>query len=170
MERAVLAEKARQSEILQVTEKLQSALLNSISHDLRTPLVSITGTLSSLRDDSSTLDPAGRRSMIETAYEEAERLNRLVGNLLNMTRLEAGAIHLNLEPCDVQDVIGAALEQLGERLGQRAININCRITYPCSDGFQPDRAIHVNILDNALKYSLPKMHRGTRHSKLPAKS
>ncbi len=83
----------------------------------------LTGTLSSLRDDSSTLDPAGRRSMIETAYEEAERLNRLVGNLLNMTRLEAGAIHLNLEPCDVQDVIGAALEQLGERLGQRAINI-----------------------------------------------
>ena len=106
IERASLAEQARQAELLQATEKLQTALLNSISHDLRTPLVSITGALSSLREEMPTLDEEDRDSLIETAYGEAERLNRLVGNLLNMTRLEAGAIHLHREPCDIQDAIG----------------------------------------------------------------
>ncbi len=94
MERASLAEQARQAELLQATEKLQTSLLNSISHDLRTPLVSITGALSSLREKTLMLDQEARDSLIETADGEAERLNRLVGNLLNMTRLEAGAIHL----------------------------------------------------------------------------
>jgi len=70
-------------------------LLNSISHDLRTPLVSITGALSSLADDAPALDDEARRSLIQTAREEADRLNRLVGNLLDMTRLEAGAITIH---------------------------------------------------------------------------
>ena len=94
IERASLAEQARQAELLQATEKLQTALLNSISHDLRTPLVSITGALSSLREETLILNQEDRKSLLETAYGEAERLNRLVGNLLNMTRLEADAIHL----------------------------------------------------------------------------
>ena len=63
--------------------------------------------MSSLREETSHLDQEDRDSLLETAYGEAERLNRLVGNLLNMTRLEAGAIHLNREPCDIQDAIGA---------------------------------------------------------------
>ncbi len=88
IERARLAEQTRQTEMLEITDKLQNALLNSISHDLRTPLVSITGALSSLANDQVTLDKAARRSLIETASEEADRLNRLVGNLLDMTRLE----------------------------------------------------------------------------------
>ena len=92
IERAQLAEQARQAEVLQATEKLQTALLNSISHDLRTPLVSITGALSSLQEDDVELDEATRRSLVENAREEAERLNRLVGNLLDMTRIEAGAL------------------------------------------------------------------------------
>jgi two-component system sensor histidine kinase KdpD len=108
VERAILAEQARQTELLQATEKLQTALLNSISHDLRTPLVSITGALSSLRVSALEINPEDRESLIDTAYSEAERLNRLVGNLLNMTRLEANAIHLKMEPCDIQDAIGAA--------------------------------------------------------------
>jgi two-component system sensor histidine kinase KdpD len=155
LERASLAEQARQNELLQVTEKLQTALLNSISHDLRTPLVSITGALSSLREDTPALDREGSHSLIETAYEEAQRLNRLVGNLLNMTRLEAGAIHLNREPCDIQDAIGAALEQLGERLGDRPVKVELVPDLPL---IPLDFALFVqalvNVLDNALKYSL----------------
>ena len=106
--------------MLQATEKLQTALLNSISHDLRTPLVSITGALSSLQEDDVELDEAARRSLVENAREEAERLNRLVGNLLDMTRIEAGALRVAREPCDVQDVIGAALEQLDDRAAAAA--------------------------------------------------
>ncbi len=156
IERASLAEQARQAELLQATEKLQSSLLNSISHDLRTPLVSITGALSSLRERSLMLDQEARDSLLETAYEEAERLNRLVGNLLNMTRIEAGAIHLKKGPCDIQDVIGAALEQLGERLAERQIIVNLP---PEMNLINLDMALFeqalVNLLDNAVKYSPP---------------
>ncbi len=154
IERASLAEQARQAELLQVTEKLQTALLNSISHDLRTPLVSVTGALSSLREESLKISQEDRTSLLETAYEEAERLNRLVGNLLSMTRLEAGAIHLRLEPCDIQDAIGAALEQLGERLAKRTVKVNLPQDLPLiSMDFTLFGHALVNLLDNAIKYS-----------------
>jgi two-component system sensor histidine kinase KdpD len=154
IERASLAEQARQAELLRVTEKLQTALLNSISHDLRTPLVSITGALSSLREKSLKINQEDRASLLETAHGEAERLNRLVGNLLNMTRLEAGAIHLRLEPCDIQDAIGAALEQLGGRLEKRPVKINLPEDLPLiTMDFALFGQALVNLLDNAIKYS-----------------
>ncbi len=154
VERASLAEQARQADLLQATEKLQSSLLNSISHDLRTPLVSITGALSSLREKSLTLSAKARASLLDTAIEEAERLNRLVGNLLNMTRLEAGGVRLHKEPSDIQDVIGCAIEQLGERVAQREIRINLpteAVLLPLDARFFEQ--VLVNILDNAVKYS-----------------
>jgi two-component system sensor histidine kinase KdpD len=156
LERAMLAEQARQAELLKATEILQTSLLNSISHDLRTPLVSITGALSSLREKTLILDQEAHDSLLETAYGEAERLNRLVGNLLNMTRLEAGAIHLKKEPCDIQDAIGAALEQLGERLARRQVKINLPpdLSLIALDVAFFEQAL-VNVLDNAVKYSPP---------------
>ena len=154
VERASLAEQARHSELLQVTEKLQAALLNSISHDLRTPLVSITGALSSLREKSLNINQEGRDSLLETAYGEAERLNRLVANLLNMTRLEANAIHLRLEPCDIQDAIGSALNQLEERLGNKPIVVTIPEGLPLvSLDFALFGQVLVNVIDNAVKYS-----------------
>jgi two-component system sensor histidine kinase KdpD len=154
IERARLANQARQAEILEITDKLQSALLNSISHDLRTPLVTITGALSSLADKGVSLDEASRRSLIETARGEADRLNRLVGNLLDMTRLEAGLVHIHTELCDVQDVIGSALEQLDARLGDRPINIDIPPELPLAPmDFVLISHVLVNLIDNALKYS-----------------
>lgn len=94
IERARLADQARFAQLLQATERLQTALLNSISHDLRTPLVSVTGALSSLAEGGPAMDAEIRQSLVETALEEADRMNRLVGNLLNMTRLESGAMQL----------------------------------------------------------------------------
>jgi two-component system sensor histidine kinase KdpD len=156
VERTSLAEQARQADLLQATEKLQTSLLNSISHDLRTPLVSITGALSSLRERSLSLNKNARESLLETAYDEAERLNRLMGNLLNMTRLEAGVIRLKKEPCDIQDAIGAALEQLGERLAHRQINVNLPPDLELIPlDFSLFEQVLVNILDNAAKYSPP---------------
>jgi two-component system, OmpR family, sensor histidine kinase KdpD len=154
IERARLAEQARQTEMLEITEKLQTALLNSISHDLRTPLVSITGALSSLADDQIVLDAAARRSLIETASEEADRLNRLVGNLLDMTRLESGAMRFKKEACDIQDLVGSALEDLGQRLGNRSISIDIPDELPIIHlDFVLIERVLVNVIDNAMKYS-----------------
>ncbi len=154
IERASLSEQARQAELLRATESLQTALLNSISHDLRTPLVSITGALSSLDEDKGMLNESARRTLIENARGEADRLNRLVGNLLNMTRIESGAIKLHLESEDIQDVIGTALEQLGSRVANRNIQINVPAGIPLVPmDFTLIAQVLVNILENAVKYS-----------------
>jgi two-component system sensor histidine kinase KdpD len=156
LERATLARQARQAEVLQVTEKLQAALLNSISHELRTPLVSITGALSAMLAGPGQLDPAAERALVENAHEEAERLNQLVGNLLDMTRLEAGALTIRRELSDVQDVIGAALGQLGTRLHQREVRVDIPADMPLAPlDFVPIVQVLVNLLDNALKYAPP---------------
>jgi two-component system sensor histidine kinase KdpD len=153
IEGARLAEQARQTELLEATEKLQTALLNSISHDLRTPLVSITGALSSLDEDSPALDEEVRRSLIETAREEAERLNKLVGNLLDITRLEAGAMYLHREACEL---IGSSLEQIGTPLRNRKVKVEIAPKLPLvSLDFVLFSRVLVNVIDNALKYSSP---------------
>jgi two-component system sensor histidine kinase KdpD len=154
VERSLLEQAARSAQVLQATEKLQTALLNSISHDLRTPLVSITGALSSLKDDEAQLDPANRGSLIENALTEAERLNRLVGNLLSMTRLEAGAIKVSQEPADVQDVVGAALSQVEKPLVDRPVRVAIPDELPpVPMDFVLIVQVLVNLLDNAVKYS-----------------
>jgi two-component system, OmpR family, sensor histidine kinase KdpD len=154
IERATLAEQAQHTELLQATEKLQTALLNSISHDLRTPLVSITGALTSLDEQSDSLNEDNRRSLVVTAREEADRLNRLVGNLLSMTRIESGAIRLHLEPGDIQDAVGTALEQLGKRLTNHSVQVNIPVDYPLVFmDFSLIVQVLVNVLENAVKYS-----------------
>ncbi len=156
IERAQLAEQARRTEVLQAAEKLQSALLNSISHDLRTPLVSIVGALSSLQEDGGQLGPSDRRSLVDNALGEAERLNRLVGNLLDITRIEAGSLKVRHEPCDVEDLFGAALEQLERRLPGREIAVRVPPDMPLvSLDFVLMEQVLANLLDNAAKYSPP---------------
>jgi two-component system sensor histidine kinase KdpD len=121
---------------------------------LRTPLVSITGALTSLDEQSDSLDEENRESLIATAREEAERLNRLVGNLLSMTRIESGAIKLHSEPGDVQDVIGTALEQLGKRITSHEIQVNIPDDFPLVlMDFTLIVQVMVNLLENAVKYS-----------------
>ncbi len=156
IERVLLADQARQAQLLQATEKLQSALLNSISHDLRTPLVSITGALSSLQEDDS-LSEEYRQSLLETAREEADRLNRLVGLLLDMTRIEAGALQVTREPCDIQDLVGTTLELLEKRLGDHPVQLDIPASIPLVPlDFVLVERVLVNLLDNAIKFSPPQ--------------
>ncbi|MFA4837765.1 MAG: sensor histidine kinase KdpD, partial [Dehalococcoidia bacterium] len=130
VERIQLAEEARNAEILKAKEGLQTALLNSISHDLRTPLASIIGVLSSLQEEGMGLDDEARRNLLQVASEEAERLNHLIANLLDMSRIEAGAVKISRQPYDVQDIISVALEQSGSRSGNRPIKINLSAELP----------------------------------------
>ncbi len=154
LDRAELAHQAEQAQVLKAREDLERALLNSISHDLRTPLVTVTGVLSSLKDGGLQLDDAARNELLETAFSEAERLNRFVGNLLDMTRLEAGGIRLNKEPCDVQELIGCALGAVGQRVGDRVVEVNLPDDLPLVPMDQVLMIqVVVNLLDNSLKYA-----------------
>jgi two-component system sensor histidine kinase KdpD len=156
IERVQLVNQAEQAQILQAREGLERALLNSISHDLRTPLVSISGALDTLRDNVHTLVDEARKELLDTAWEEAERLNRFVGNLLDMSRLEAGALKLRREQCDIQDLVGCALAALDQRIGARKVEVLLPSDLP---PVRMDLALMtqvlVNLLDNALKYSSP---------------
>jgi len=156
IERTQLAEEVRNAEILEATEKLQTALLNSISHDLRTPLVSIIGVLSSLQEEGIRLDDSARGTLIQVAREQAERLNHLIANLLDVTRIEAGAMRISREPSDVEDIIGVALEHMSSHSDNRPIKIDLPAEIPfVSADFGLIVQVFVNILDNALKYSPP---------------
>ena len=117
IERISLAQGLDEARVLAETERLRAALLTSISHDLRTPLASILGAVSSLRSYPDRYGAAEREELLATLQDEAERLNRFVANLLDMTRLESGAIELKLDLVDVGEIVGAALQRAGSVLG-----------------------------------------------------
>ncbi len=157
IERVQFSHQAEQAQILQARENLERALLNSISHDLRTPLVTVTGVLASLRDEGAHFSEESRHELLETAADEAERLNRFVGNLLDMTRIEAGAIRLNSELCDVQDLVGCTMAAIKQRVGTRSIRIRLQDDLPMVPlDLVLMTQVLVNLLDNSLKYSPPE--------------
>jgi two-component system sensor histidine kinase KdpD len=156
IERVRLADEAQQARLQIETEQLRNSLLSSVSHDLRTPLATITGAASSLMDDEAELEPATRHEMAQAIYEEANRLNRLLRNLLDMTRLESGALQVNRESQPLEEVIGAALSRLEEALADRVVNIQLPDDLP----FVPIDSVlieqvFINLLENALKYTPP---------------
>ncbi|MGA3094754.1 MAG: sensor histidine kinase KdpD [Dehalococcoidales bacterium] len=154
IESILLANEAQNAQVLRNTEKLQTALLNAVSHDLRTPLVSIIGVLSSLQEKGMHLNDVDKMNLIQVAREEAERLNHLITNLLDVSRIEAGAIKISRQPSDVQDLVGAALEQLGNRASTRSVNMEIPADLPyVSVDFGLIVQTLVNVLDNAFKYS-----------------
>jgi two-component system sensor histidine kinase KdpD len=155
-ERARLAEDARASAVRAKTEEMRSSLLSAVSHDLRTPLGGITGAATSLRDDEG-LSDATRRELTQSICDEAERLERLVGNLLDMTRLEAGAVKPRREWVPLEEIVVSALARLELRLGRRAVQLAIPAELPLlsADPVLLEQ-LFVNLLENVAKYAPPE--------------
>ncbi|MHB8529315.1 MAG: DUF4118 domain-containing protein, partial [Caulobacteraceae bacterium] len=154
LERAELAAAAVDAEALRRTDRLRTALLNSISHDLRTPLSTVLGSVTTLIDYGPSLDETVRRDLLVSIREEAERLSRYVGDLLDMTRLEGGALNTREDWIDVRDVLRAALERVERRRGGRRLDTDFpdALSLVQADPGLLEQAL-VNILENAVAYS-----------------
>ena len=155
-ERAQLAEEAQQAHVKAETEQLRSSLLSSVSHDLRTPLASITGTLSSVLEDEDQLDRTTRRGLLQSVYDEVERLNRLVNNLLDMMRLESGPVTVKKEWHVLEEVVGTALGHMEKRLQGRSVAVELPADLPLVqlDAVMIEQVL-VNLIENAVKYTPP---------------
>ncbi len=153
-ERARLAEEARAAAVEAQGEKLRSTLLSAVSHDLRTPLAAITGAATTLRDDRGGLDPGQREEMVATICEEAERMERLIANLLDMTRLESGAVTVRREWVPLEEVVGSALTRLDARLAGRAVEVALPEDLPLVS-VDPVllEQLFFNVLENATRHT-----------------
>ena len=152
LDRTRLAERAQEAQLRVEREQLRNSLLSSVSHDLRTPLAVITGTASTLL--SARLDAPTQRDLTESIVTEAERLNRLVRNLLDMTRLEAGVIEVNKEWQSLEEAVGAALERVGHMLAHDRVSTRLPADLPLVpfDSILLQQVL-VNLLENAAKYT-----------------
>jgi len=156
LERCRLASEAETARTQAEAERTRSALLSAVSHDLRTPLAAITGAASGLRDAPEALPEATRRDLADTIVTEAQRLNRLIGNLLEMTRLDSGAVRARKEWSSLEEVVGAALARLEATLGERPIRLSLPPDLPLVplDDVLFEQVVF-NLVENADKYAPP---------------
>jgi two-component system sensor histidine kinase KdpD len=156
IERTNLATDIEEARLLTETERLRSALLSSVSHDLRTPLVSIIGSATGLASCDGALSDADRAQLLQTILEESERLNRFVQNLLDMTRLGYGALQSNRDWVDLREIVGRALKQMARPLASLKVEVQIPEELPVLhvDPILIEQVL-VNIFDNAAKYSPP---------------
>ena len=154
LERAHLALEAEASALRAKTEEMRSSLLSAVSHDLRTPLAAITGAVSALRDQSVQLDVAQREELLSAIHEEARRLERLVANLLDMTRVESGTLRARREWVPLEEMVGAAISRVEDALGARPLRVSLAPDLPLLhvDPLLIEQVL-VNLLDNAAKYT-----------------
>ncbi|MBA3344473.1 MAG: DUF4118 domain-containing protein [Gemmatimonadales bacterium] len=155
-ERTILFQAHEQARVEVESERLRTALLSSLSHDLRTPLAGIEGAASSLLQDSSGLPPEAQREMAETILEESRRMTRLVTNLLDMVRVEAGAVVVQREWQPLEEALGVALLRVEERLVGHAVETCLPPDLPLVpiDELLVEQ-VFINLLENAARHTPP---------------
>ena len=133
---------------------MRNALLSAVSHDLRTPLTAITGAASAALDDDTRLDATTRRELLESIRDEAERLNRLVNNLLDVTRLESGSLQLRREWIPLEEIVGVALARFAGPLRDRKVTTRLPEDLPPVhvDGLLLGQ-VFINLVENAAKHT-----------------
>jgi two-component system sensor histidine kinase KdpD len=148
------AEEAQRAQVQVETERLRSALLSAVSHDLKTPLTSILSAGQMLARDDVTLDPPARAALVSTVIEETERLEALVTNLLAMTRLESGSVDLRKREEAVDAVLGSALRRLSGRLQRHPVHTDVPAEVPliAIDPMLIEQ-VFINLLENAIRYA-----------------
>ena len=157
IERVRLVEEMDRVERNAETERLRSALLTSISHDLKTPLAAVLGSAGTLRDLAEKLSAGEKAELLGTIIDELERLNRFIANLLDMTKLESGAITPNVAPHDVGEIVGSALRRASRILARHEVELDLAADLPMLelDAVLFEQVLF-NILDNAAKYAPAK--------------
>jgi len=154
IERVYLVEDVDRAKRTIETDRLRSALLTSISHDLKTPLAAVLAAAGTLRDLATALTDAEKADLLATIVDESERLNRFIANLLDMTKLEAGAIVPNAAPHDLDEIVGSALRRAGKILARHRVELDLAPALPmvAVDPVLFEQVLF-NLLDNAAKYS-----------------
>ncbi len=154
IERVQLAEDIDEARIAAEADRLRSTLLTSISHDLRTPLASIIGSITTLKTLKEPLDPRVKDELVTTIQEEAERLNRFVGNLLDMSRLESGALPIKRQVLDVGELVETALRRAARLVSHHRVEVAVEADLPMISGDATllEQALF-NLIDNAAKYA-----------------
>ena len=156
LEQDRLADEAKTAEIARQSDALKSALLESVSHDLRTPLATIRAAAGTILDRHLVVSDEDRRASALAIDREAEHLNRLVTNLLDLSRIEAGALRADLEPSDLADVVRPIVDRLADRLADRTVELDLDGPGPPAlvDPVFLDQVV-TNLLENAAKYVPP---------------
>jgi two-component system sensor histidine kinase KdpD len=154
IERVLLVEDVERAKRTIETDRLRSALLTSISHDLKTPLASVLGAAGTLRDLAGRLGDAEKADLLATIIEESERLNRFIANLLDMTKLESGAVVPKTVRLDLDEVVGSALRRASKILARHRVELDLAPGLPMLelDAVLFEQVLF-NLLDNAAKYS-----------------
>jgi two-component system sensor histidine kinase KdpD len=154
MDRTQLVADLEQARLVSETEQLRSALLSSVSHDLRTPLASIIGSTTSLLEYGGSFSDENRKELLATVVEEAQRLDRHIQNLLDMTRLGQGSLVLKRDWVDVHDIVSSAMNRMSDALKGLNIEIDISSSVPLLwvHGVLIEQAM-VNLLDNAIRFS-----------------
>jgi two-component system sensor histidine kinase KdpD len=154
IERTTMMRESQEARVQGEAERLRTTLLATVSHDLRTPLAAIAGSASTLRDNSRGLSEATRAELLDSVVEEAQRLNRLIGNLLFATRLEAGAVEAQREWCSVEEIVGTAVERTGAALAGRRVGTRISPDLPLLriDAPMIEQAL-INFLENAARHT-----------------